>query len=137
VSPTDRPGGSSPDGDPIARAREYLLAERRGFLAGVLTPADGLDDPDADALRAALESRGLLERSPAVLGETVEAIGRELPHEPVAKPPYVVVTSAGLVLRAVFGDDRLVITVAAFEYRGGEWVRHATPEAALRVRHRD
>jgi len=141
--PSDRSAASDPpdaderDRNLAARAREHLLGEHREFVAAVLARTDRLDGPDADALHAALDQEGLLDRATTVLETTVGAIGRDLPHEPVGKPPYVVVTSVGLVLRATFEDDRLVATVAAFEHRDGEWVHTGTtPETALRVERR-
>jgi hypothetical protein len=145
----DRPAPDDPDGadavDPetprtgataglAARARAHLLAEHRDLFAGVVTAAGGLDGPDRDALRERLATAGLLDRAVDALEETVRALDRQLPHDPVPAPPYVVVTSAGLVLRATLEDARLVVTVAAFQRRGGEWVpAGATPEAALAV----
>jgi len=118
------------------RVRAYLLAEHHEYLAAVLARADELDGPDADALAASLDAAGLLDRAPAVLEGSVAAAGRSLPHDPVAAPPYVVVTTAGLVLRATLAGGRLVVTLVAFEYDrdAAEWVyAGTTPEEALEV----
>ena len=51
---------------------------------------------------------------PAVLRECVAAAGGQLRAEPVAAPPYVVVTSVGPVLRATLDEGRLVVTLRVF-----------------------
>jgi len=122
-------------------AREHLLSEHRDLLAATLACADRVADAAREdgargPLRECLRERGLLERFPAALSGAVEAAGQELPAAPAPAPPYVVVTDAGVLLRATLPPGRLVVTVEAFTVernprryvRGGE-----TPEAALRV----
>lgn len=120
--------------------RAYLLSTHRDLIEGVLAcadevagPADGLDN----RLRACLQERSRLHRLPDVLRGAVEAAGRELRAQPVAAPPYVVVTSVGPILRATLDDGRLVVGVRAFRREDGAYVRSAeTPEEALVVEFR-
>jgi hypothetical protein len=115
--------------------RSHLLDEHRDYLSAVLARAHETG-PDADALRARLAAAGLLARAPGVLADCVTAAGRDLPFAPVAAPPYVVVTTEGLVLRATLDDGRLVVRLAAHAYdrAAGAWRRGGdTPEAALDV----
>ncbi len=120
-----------------ARARTYLLEERAAFPRAVLAAADRVAVPTtepAPALERELSADAILDGAPAVLEATVRATGRELPADPVAAPPYVVVTPAGLVLRATLSDCRLVITVTTFERTASGWVRGpAAAAAALTV----
>jgi hypothetical protein len=121
-----------------AAARSYLLAEHRPLIEAVLTCADGVEGtPDAqlsDALGDCLREAGILDRLPGVLVGTVEAVGEKLAAEPVASPPYVVVTGVGPLLRATLDPGRLVVTVAAFRKTSSGYVRAGrTPEEALTV----
>ena len=134
-------------------AREHLLGERRPLVEGVLACADRVADdwPDGgttdrtavvDPFESLLGASGLLETFPAVLAGCVEAAGASLSARPVAAPPYVVVTSAGVLLRATLDAGRLVVTLRAFEVdRSGErprYVRGPTdPESAVEVTLRD
>lgn len=145
------PDDTPPDaaGDPAARARRYLLAEHRPLVATTLDCADAVaadwersrvsdGDRIAGPLRAALDRAGVLAACPGALRGAIEAAGYEPTAEPVAAPPYVVVTSIGLLLRATVGDGRLVATVAAFRVErsadGPRYRRGAeTPETALSV----
>ena len=63
--------------------------------------------------RTTLDRAGVLADAPAVLRECVEAAGEQLSADPVAAPPYVVVTSEGLLLRATLGE-RLLVRVRVF-----------------------
>ena len=130
-------------------ARDHVLAARRPLVEGVLACADrvaadwdgtGTTDRAAvvDPFESLLGASGLLETFPTVLAECVEAAGASLSARPVAAPPYVVVTSAGVLLRATLDGGRLVVTFRAFEVdRTGErprYVRGPTdPEAAVEV----
>lgn len=70
----------------------------------------------------------------------VAAAGGDLRAEPVAAPPYVTVTSTGLVLRGTTPSGRLVATVHAFDVarRPTRYVRGPDAvEAALDVAVRD
>jgi hypothetical protein len=134
--------------DPAA-ARAHLLSERRDLVATVLDCADAVaadwdgtatTDPDAvtGPLRVTLDRAGVLADLPVVLRECVSAAGGRLRAEPVAAPPYVVVTSVGPVLRATLDAGRLVVTLRAFRVEraadGPRYVRDArTPEAAVDV----
>ncbi|MFD1512892.1 hypothetical protein [Halomarina rubra] len=121
-----------------ATVREYLLAERHAVWQATLDCADALaetGDTSADRFERVLREYGVVDALPGVLAGAVEALGAQLPAEPVAAPPYVVVTRAGPVARATLPDrGRLVLSVEAFERRDGEWVRAGeTPEEALTV----
>jgi len=124
--------------DAVNQVREYLLREHRGLLVTTLACADSVaaaDDSTTEAFERALRRAGVLDALPGVLAGAADALGTSLPAEPVAAPPYVVVTRAGPVARATLPDrGRLVVTVVAFERHGDGWVRHAeTPARALRV----
>jgi len=116
----------------------------------VLACADDVADSwggDATTDRAAvvepferrLDQAGVLDCLPAVLAEAVDALGAELPAEPVAAPPYVAITSVGPVLRATLDSGRLVVTIHAFviERDPTRYVRGtADPATALAVEFR-
>ncbi|ELY98991.1 hypothetical protein C482_10556 [Natrialba chahannaoensis JCM 10990] len=68
-----------------------------------------------DSLQTELESTGVLETLPMVLSSAVDATGYGLQAQPVASPPYVVITSRGPVLRATIDPGRLVIRFDVFE----------------------
>ncbi|MFC5971110.1 hypothetical protein ACFPYI_07170 [Halomarina salina] len=132
----------SSGGDDAATVRAYLLREHRPLLAAVLDCAEAVAEADGTALgdatdrfERALRDRGVVDALPDVLSGAVAAIGASLPAEPVAAPPYVVVTRSGPVARATLPErGRLVLTVAAFARRDGTWARTAeTPEEALTV----
>ncbi|WP_410767202.1 hypothetical protein [Haloferax sp. DFSO60] len=73
----------------------------------------------------ALDGSGALSRLPRALADAVTATGRSMPAPPVAAPPYVVVTSEGVVLRANVGEERLIITLRVFALEtGGEKKRY-------------
>lgn len=136
--------------DPTA-AREHLLTGRRGIVEGTIECAGrvaaswgdaGTTERGAavDTLRAVLSETGLLGTYPSVLAECVAAAGGRLRAEPVADPPYVVVTAVGPVLRATLDGGRLVVTLGVLDVkRSGEagrprYVRGAaTPGAAVEV----
>jgi hypothetical protein len=124
--------------------RDRLLDAHGDVLASVSDCADRVvADWDGDAardaaavagpLRAALSRAGVLDRLPAVLADVVAATGRVLRAEPVAKPPYVAVTSRGPVLRATLSDGRLVATLAVFDVRRDppRYVRGASDPADI------
>ncbi|SEO73620.1 hypothetical protein SAMN04487948_104455 [Halogranum amylolyticum] len=113
------------DADVPATVRSYLLSEHENLLATAVDCADavaagwdGESTTDRDAvagpLTATLRRAGVLERLPAVLAGAVDAAGYRLRAEPVAAPPYVVVTSTGPVLRATLADGRLVVSLRLF-----------------------
>ncbi|MFC7156165.1 hypothetical protein ACFQPA_11995 [Halomarina halobia] len=124
--------------------RTYLLTEHRRLVERVLDCADAvaesedLDTVDSlsNPLSAALAHAGITQQFPGVLAGAVEAAGEELPADPVAAPPYVVVTSAGPILRATLDSGRLVVRIEVFRLEHGprRYVRTArTPEAAVSV----
>jgi hypothetical protein len=110
--------------DPPA-AREHVEREYARILDAIESCADavaaswdGNSTTDASALsdhlEAALRESDVLDALPGVLEAAVAAAGGELQADPVAAPPYVVVTSRGPVLRATLPAGRLVVTLAAF-----------------------
>lgn len=115
--------------DPEA-ARECVATEHANVVAGVGACADAVADTwaepstsDGTALAAALESclaeSETLDALPDVLATAVRAAGGTLSAEPVAGPPYVAVTSRGLVLRATLDEGRLVVELRAFRLTDG------------------
>lgn len=128
--------------------REHLLGERRPWVETVCDCAtataagwDGDSTADRERVvppfRAALDRSGALAAAPDVLSSCVAAAGAELPADPVAGPPYVVVTGEGLLLRATL-DVRLLVRVRTFTLRRGadgpRYVRTGeTPEDAVVV----
>lgn len=123
--------------DDAALVREHILAEHADLLGTTADCAEAVAagwDGDATAdreavvppLRAALERTGVLGRLPALVHSAAAALDAPLPAEPVAAPPYVVVTATGPVVRATFPDrGRLVVEVGAFEVdRGGNGARY-------------
>lgn len=99
---------------------EHLLSEHRTLITTVLACADSVAEPadrslsPADPLYEQLDRANVIERLPTVLADTVTLLGSPLTAEPVAAPPYVVVTSVGPIMRATLEDRRLVITIEAF-----------------------
>lgn len=130
-------------------AREHLLTDRRSVVEATLKCADAVvsswsakwttdREEVVGPLGAALSESGLLGAYPSVLAECVEAAGGKLRAEPVAAPPYVVVTTRGPVLRATLAPGRLVATLGVFEVerseRGPRYARSGTtPEAVVGV----
>jgi len=119
-----------PDGLDAAAVRAHLLGERRELVVTVRDCADAVAAGWTDAsttdrgavvepLRATLERAGVLAEFPTVLRECVAATGGRLQAEPVAAPPYVVVTSVGPVLRATLDGGRLVVTLRVFALKRG------------------
>ncbi|WP_425498374.1 hypothetical protein [Halogeometricum salsisoli] len=89
-------------------------------------------------LHRALDASGLLAHLPCVLSDLVTAAGRPMPASPVAAPPYVVVTSEGVLLRASLDDGRLVVSLRVFDIdrSGGEpgYVRRDGVDPAVEFR---
>lgn len=125
----------------VTRAvRTRLLREHEEVAIGVLQAAETVADTwHADwttsraalvqPLRSELTRQGVLEQFPDVLRDAVQAAGDELKANPVAAPPYVIVTSRGPILRATIRDGRLVVAYQVFTverttppryYRSGE-----------------
>ncbi|QLG26920.1 hypothetical protein HUG10_04910 [Halorarum halophilum] len=117
--------------DDATLVRERILAGHADLLGTVADCAEAVAagwDGDATAdreavvppLRAALERAGALSRLPSLLHTAAEALGTSLPAEPVAAPPYVVVTATGPVVRATFPDrGRLVVEIRVFAVEPG------------------
>lgn len=117
-----------PRGDadpPEAVVRERLRAEHRPFLDAVATAAsrtaerwDGESTGDRTAVvepfERVLRQTGTLDVAPVALATAVGAAGGQLQADPVPAPPYVAVTSRGVVLRATTDVGRVVVTVATF-----------------------
>lgn len=125
-----------------APARRHLLDARRAFVEGVLDCAAAVETPATGRravvgpFREALGRRDLLTTAPTVLAECVAAAGGDLQATPVADPPYVVVTSTGLALRATLDGGRLVVRVDPFavERDPVQYVRRGdAPEDAVSV----
>nr|WP_240148806.1 hypothetical protein [Halorubellus sp. JP-L1] len=88
--------------------------------AGRVTAAawDGATADDrravVDPFERVLAETGTLDAATVVLADAVDAAGGSLRADLVPKPPYVVVTSRGLVLRATTDVGRVVVAVAPF-----------------------
>lgn len=80
-----------------------------------------------EPFRSCLEDSGVLAELPAVLESLVDCLGAKLPATPVAGPPYVVVTSRGVILRATIEPGRLVVRIEPFTVTDG-------PGAGYRLR---
>ncbi|APX95885.1 hypothetical protein [Natronorubrum daqingense] len=128
---------------PVRSARQRIQAEHAAVVEGVDRVATRIAEPwdtarttdrnaVVDGLHEGLEMAGVLEYLPRVLVDVVEAIGCELRAQPVAAPPYVVVTSCGPILRATIDPGRLVIRFDAFEV-----VRNCDPRQPPAYRRQD
>lgn len=121
--------------------RERLLDAHRPTLERALSCADAVAagwDGETTTDRSAVVGRyetvlrraGALEPLVAALADALEYAGYELQGTPLAKPPYLAVTSQGVVLRGSLSSGRIVVTLRAFEidpYRRGP----ALPEALV------
>jgi hypothetical protein len=121
--------------DPTETVRARLGDEHTAVLDAVSACADSVaaDWPPEGTtsreavvppFRRALDASGVLARLPRVLSDLVTATGRPMPAPPVAAPPYVVVTSEGVVLRATASDGRLVVTLRTFDVERGSETRY-------------
>ncbi|THE63327.1 hypothetical protein D8Y22_18670 [Salinadaptatus halalkaliphilus] len=128
---------------PVRAARRRLQAEHDEVVAAIDRCGDAVADPwdssrttDRGAvtarLEAALEESGLLSRLPRVLADVVAATGYALQAQPVAGPPYVVVTSRGPILRATIEPGRLVVRFDVFDV-----VRSGSADEPVAYRRRD
>jgi len=114
------------DADAVADVVERRVREHHAaFLDAVATAArvtaaswDGATAADrravVDPFERVLAETGTLDAATTVLADAVDAAGGSLRADPVPKPPYVVVTSRGLVLRATTDVGRVVVAVAPF-----------------------
>lgn len=121
--------------------RERLLEAHRPALERALACADAVAagwDGETTTDRSAVVGRyetvlrraGALEPLVAALVDALEYAGYELQGTPIAKPPYLAVTSRGVVLRGSLSSGRIVVTLRAFDidpYRRGP----ALPEALV------
>lgn len=101
----------------------------------VVAAWDGDGTADREALVGPFERRlreaGVHSSLPAVLTDAVAAAGYDLAADPVAAPPYVVVTSTGPLLRATVADGRLVVAFRSFAVDSdGDGVRYVRRDAA-------
>jgi len=108
----------------------------------VATGAAAAADVPAPAERRVVETRlelalredDLPGRLVGVLRDTVDALGFDLAAEPVAAPPYVVITARGPMLRATVDAGRLVVLVRAFDRTAAGYVpASADPDGAVDV----
>lgn len=114
------------DSDAVMPAvRERIVADHGDFLDAVAAAArvtasswdrDHATDRAAvvDPFERALRETGALDVAPGVLASAVDAAGGHLQANPVPSPPYVTVTTRGVVLRATTDVGRVVVTVAPF-----------------------
>lgn len=128
-----------------AEARSVVLREHAAVVEAIDDCADAVaaawtsssaesSSSVAKPLRACLDASGVLERLPGVLADAVAATGRELEAQPVAAPPYVVVTSRGPICRATLPDGRLLLRFRVFELaEGNEYVRGQSGAAMVDV----
>jgi hypothetical protein len=97
------------------------------------SPTDAAWTTDRDAVvpafERALDAAGVLAHLPRVLSDLVTTAGYPMPAPPVAAPPYVAVTSEGVVLRASLGEERLVVSFDAFAVERGDEVRYVRRDA--------
>ncbi|MFB6104805.1 MAG: hypothetical protein ABEJ57_06980 [Halobacteriaceae archaeon] len=119
----------------IRATHESVLAavDRRGTEVTREWPADGLGDGRRAAtdLDTAFRAEGILERLPPVLETAAATLGTAPVADPVAAPPYVVVTSRGPVLRATLPRWRVVLTLAVVTIETGRY--HPREDITLEV----
>lgn len=107
------------------RIRRYVRTEYADVLRTIDACADAVSSDRGEPLgrkreaivepfRSALEASGVLAELPGVLAAVVAETGHDLPAPPAAAPPYVVVTSTGVLLRATLPPGRLVIAIEPF-----------------------
>ncbi|AGB16122.1 hypothetical protein Halru_1514 [Halovivax ruber XH-70] len=111
--------------DSLESVRSRLCSAHGNVLAMIEASADAtVDTWPADAVaerhrvvdpfRTALAERDVIEELPAILEDLVATAGGDLSVPPVAAPPYVVVTSMGVLLRATLPRGRLVVAIHPF-----------------------
>lgn len=129
------------------RIKRYVRTEYRDVLRAIDACADAVASDNGgpvgpnretivEPFRDALEESGVLGELPTVLADVVDATGHELPAPPAAAPPYVVVTSTGVLLRATLPPGRLVIAIEPFAVSRDEtppYRRRATLGVDVRV----
>lgn len=114
-----------------------VVAALEDAVAGATAnwPADGVTDPDRVRVdvRTALQQSGVRDRLPRVLAAAVAELGASMRASPVAAPPYVVVTSEGVLLRATLDDARLVITLGVVTRTDGRYRPLETVDVSARI----
>jgi hypothetical protein len=110
----------------VRHVRRRILDEHRDTVAAVVEAgavvASGVDDwpvTDGDQIRrpldAVLGDRGLDSPLLGLLGTGADALETEIEGQPVAAPPYLVVTSRGPLCRGTLADgERLVVELSLF-----------------------
>ena len=105
--------------EPFERALSCADAVAAGWDGDATTDRDAVVPP----YRAALGEAGLREPLVGALAAALSATDHDLAADPVAAPPYLVVTGQGVVLRGpLSAAGRLVATLRAFTvapYRRG------------------
>lgn len=98
-------------------------------------PAAGVHDGGRvrTAIRTALQRSGVGERLPQILESSITELDASLPAAPVAAPPYVVVTSEGVLLRATLADARLVIHLLVVTWTNGRYRALADVRVSARL----
>ena len=118
--------------EPFERALSCADAVAAGWDGDATTDRGAVVPP----YRATLREAGLHESLLDALAAALAATDHDLAADPVAAPPYLVVTGQGVVLRAPLdGGGRLVATLRAFSvapYRRGPDL-----PGALDVEHRE
>lgn len=137
-TPAAQPSDVSGD-EAAARAVDRLLENHREWLHSVESASHtaaagwaGSSTTDRDAVvegfEAALREAGAIRAAPTVIRDLAAVVDLELPADPVAGPPYVVVTGRGLVCRATGKDRRLVLEVPTFAVEAGPPTRYRLAE---------
>lgn len=102
--------------DTVSACADAVTAD---WESNTITDSDRITGP----LRVLLSEAGVLDSLPGVLADAVTAAGGTLEAQPVAAPPYVVLTSRGPLLRATLGDDRLLVRLDCFRVTDGGYER--------------
>ncbi|ELZ13996.1 hypothetical protein C479_01056 [Halovivax asiaticus JCM 14624] len=111
--------------DSLESVRSRLCSAHGNVLAMIEASADAAVDTwpadtvterhhVVDPFRAALVEHDVIDELPQILEDLVAIAGGDLSVPPVAAPPYVVVTSMGVLLRATLPRGRLVVAVHPF-----------------------
>lgn len=140
-TPATQPSAVSGD-EPAALAVDRLLEDHREWLLTVESAAHtaaggwaGSSTTDRDGVvegfEAALRETGAIRAAPTVIQDLAAAVDLELPADPVAGPPYVVVTGQGLVCRATGDNRRLVVEVPTFAVEAGPPTRYRLVEGSV------
>lgn len=98
-------------------------------------PAGGVTDASRVRrdIRRALGASDVHQHLPTILESAIRELDASIPARPVAAPPYVVVTSEGVLLRATLADARLVITLQVVTREAGRYRRLGTLRVSARL----